>query len=102
MNVVAAPRVQVGGAEDTAAIQALLTDARLPIEDFDEPAALGFWVVRDRKRVVGAVGLERYGAVGLLRSLVVAPEHRSRGLGLALVAAQSGTPGLPGSTCSCC
>jgi amino-acid N-acetyltransferase len=87
MNVVVAPQVQAGGAGDRAAIHALLAAARLPVEDLDEPADLGFWVVRDGRQVVGAVGLERYDAVGLLRSLVVAPEHRKRGLGLALVAA---------------
>jgi len=69
------------------AVRALLSSAGLPVEDLDQPADLGFWVVRQDKQVVGAVGLERYDAVGLLRSLVVAPERRNRGLGLVLVAA---------------
>ena len=33
----------------------------------------------------GIVGLELYGASGLLRSLVVSPRHRSQGAGSALV-----------------
>jgi amino-acid N-acetyltransferase len=41
-------------------------------------------VARAGGRVVGAVGLERYGAYGLLRSLVVAPVVRGQGLGRAL------------------
>lgn len=36
--------------------------------------------------LVGAVGLERYGQVGLLRSLAVTPSRRGRGIGYALVA----------------
>ena len=35
--------------------------------------------------MVGVVGLERYAATGLLRSLAVLPEHRGRGLGATLV-----------------
>jgi amino-acid N-acetyltransferase len=87
MSIATVLPVQAGGAGDLTAIQALLTAARLPIEDLDEPADLGFWVVRDGERVVGAIGLECHDTVGLLRSLVLAPEYRKRGLGLALVAA---------------
>jgi amino-acid N-acetyltransferase len=72
---------------DIPAVRALLSSAGLPVVDLDEPADLRFWVVRRDKQVVGAVGLERCDAAGLLRSLVVAPERRNRGLGLALVAA---------------
>jgi amino-acid N-acetyltransferase len=38
--------------------------------------------------VVAALRLERYGPVGLLRSLVVEPGHRGRGLGRALTGRQ--------------
>jgi amino-acid N-acetyltransferase len=36
--------------------------------------------------VVGAIALERYGKAALLRSLVVQPEHRKRGIGFRLAA----------------
>ena len=36
--------------------------------------------------MAGVIGLERFGAGGLLRSLAVAPEYRRRGLGQELVA----------------
>ena len=42
-------------------------------------------VVRDGARLAGLCGLETYGAHGLLRSLVVSPEHRGSGLGESLV-----------------
>lgn len=45
---------------------------------------------------VGAVALERYGADALLRSLVVAPGARGRGLGTALVYALERTAGAAG------
>jgi amino-acid N-acetyltransferase len=80
------PRLRPAAARDRAAIRALLERASLPTADLDVAADLSFWAAADGDRLVGVVGLERYGAVGLLRSLVVAPEYRDRGLGVALVA----------------
>ena len=37
-------------------------------------------------KVIGTIGVERYGRSALLRSLVVAPGYRNRGLGMRLVA----------------
>ena len=56
----------------------------LPVEDF-VPEHLVF-VAEDADAVVGAIGLEDYGEVGLLRSLVVAEATRGTGLGRRLVA----------------
>jgi amino-acid N-acetyltransferase len=67
-------------------IRALLVDAGLPIDDLDTASGLQFSVVEDRGELAGAIGLERHGTVGLLRSLVVAPTHRKYGLGRLLVA----------------
>ena len=39
------------------------------------------------RQILGVVGLECYGDVGLLRSLAVSPEVRGRGLGVKLVQA---------------
>lgn len=77
--------VETAASADLPAIRALLTGAQLPVADLEAPADLGFRVVRDGTAVVGAIGLERYGDVGLLRSLVVDPAMRRRGLGGVLV-----------------
>jgi amino-acid N-acetyltransferase len=71
-------------AADVPAIAALLGAAELPHEDVD-PAARHFLVAREDGVVVGAVGAEVHGSDALLRSLVVAPEHRGGGLGAALL-----------------
>ena len=69
--------------EDEPAIHRLLADAGLPYEDFS--AHLDhFLVARRGKTVVGAVGLEYEGGAGLLRSLVVAPGERRKGIGTRL------------------
>jgi amino-acid N-acetyltransferase len=72
---------------DLVAIRELLVGAGLPVDDLDSAPGLRFWVAKDGDRVVGAIGLESFGPVGLLRSLVVAPSHRQHGLGSTLVAA---------------
>lgn len=66
-------------------MRALLVAAALPTEDFED-APMRFWVARDGDSVVGAIGLERHGDVGLLRSLVVSPRIQRRGIGKDLVA----------------
>jgi amino-acid N-acetyltransferase len=69
---------------DGPAIAALLRAADLPYEDIG--LHLGrFLVARQGSAIVGAIGLEVYAPDGLLRSLVVAPEYRGRGLGDELV-----------------
>jgi amino-acid N-acetyltransferase len=69
---------------DLATVLGLLDGAGLPragvTTNFTQ-----FLVARAGQEIVGAVGLERYGAGALLRSLVVAPARRERGLGAALV-----------------
>jgi N-acetylglutamate synthase-like GNAT family acetyltransferase len=76
----------IATAADRPAVRSLLVQAGLPVVDLDFASELVFWVVRDDSgRPIGAIGLERHGDVGLLRSLVVAPGQRSRGLGKTLV-----------------
>jgi len=43
-----------------------------------------FLVMDDAGRICGCGGIEGYGDAGLLRSLVVAPDQRGRGFGVAL------------------
>jgi N-acetylglutamate synthase-like GNAT family acetyltransferase len=66
-------------------VTALLERAGLPTQDLGGPAAVGFWVAELAGEIVGAIGLEHYGNTGLLRSLVVAPSMRGRGIGAHLV-----------------
>jgi N-acetylglutamate synthase-like GNAT family acetyltransferase len=71
--------------QDLPSVESLLSRSDLPLsgigEHFDS-----FLVARgDGGRVVGVIGLEAYGNVGLLRSLAVEEDWRSRGLGRELV-----------------
>jgi amino-acid N-acetyltransferase len=72
---------------DLPAILALLTSAGLPVADVATVSHPEFLVARRDGRVAGVVGLERFGDVGLLRSLAVDEAHRRQGLGVALTRA---------------
>lgn len=65
-------------------VLALLKEAGLPGQGVAEHFG-SFLVARDHDGLVGAIGLECYRDVGLLRSLVVAPSKRGRGWGARLV-----------------
>lgn len=73
--------------DDCGAILGLLQQASLPTQDLGDARPLRFWVAANDGRIAGAVGLEHYGDAGLLRSLVVAPAARGRGLGIELLRA---------------
>lgn len=66
-------------------VEALLTEAELPVSDLGNHRGLNLLGVRESGRLIGVVGIEVYGDVGLLRSLAVAPDHRRAGLGAGLV-----------------
>ena len=66
------------------AIGALLEQSGLPISDLDA-ARPEFAVIHQDGQVVAAGALQRFGAAALLRSVVVAPERRGRGLGQSVV-----------------
>lgn len=68
---------------DLPAALALLDEVNLPTEGVAEHFS-DFLMARANERVVGCVGLERYGSYGLLRSLAVAPDFRGQGLGQTL------------------
>lgn len=61
----------------------LLQSSNLPVADIG-PKVMLFGEHREG-RLLGVVGLERHGVVGLLRSLAVDPNHRGEGLGAKLV-----------------
>lgn len=69
---------------DLDSIRTLLEENQLPIADVTAPL-LDDFLVAVGPGLVGVVGLERFGSNALLRSLVVAGDGRSRGLGQELV-----------------
>ena len=70
--------------EDLAAIEQLLTASALPLDGVRE-ALPSFIVAESGSELVGVAGLEPCRENALLRSVAVAEDWRSRGLGRALV-----------------
>lgn len=70
--------------DDLAAIRELLTRSELPSADLGERQLDHFLVARDGAGLAGVIGLEPYGADGLLRSAAVRPALRGQGLGAVL------------------
>lgn len=87
MGIAADIPVRPATAADLPRVRALLQSEALPIDDVTAAAPIEFLVAEARGDLVGAIGLERHGTSGLLRSLVVTPEFRGRGIGGLLVAA---------------
>lgn len=75
------------GAEDFAALTALLSDSGLPTGDLTLASLAHFRIVRADDRIIAVAGLTTLGHVGLLRSVAVAPAHRGQGLASRLVEA---------------
>lgn len=71
--------VRAATADDLPAVVALLQAEGLPTEGVAEAIA-HFQVLEDVGGVIAAAGIEPHGASALLRSVVVAPAHRGRGL----------------------
>lgn len=69
---------------DLDAVQSLLSASHLPLDGVKENLS-GFVVAEDRGEIAGAIGLEKFGSVALLRSAVVSSEHRGSGVGRKLV-----------------
>lgn len=67
------------GPEDVPRARALLAACELPTEDIDD-AAIALVGAFDGAALLGVVGLQTCGTLGLLRSLAVDPAHRDRGL----------------------
>ena len=67
--------------QDLPRVVALLEAAGLPTAGVAAKFPSAYAVVRAGTELVAAAGLESYGSVGLLRSVVVAEEWRGRGLG---------------------
>ena len=70
---------------DWQAVQQLLLDAGLPVEDLAPTMLTDFLIAEKSGSIVGAVGLQKFEETGLLRSLVVAKSARGSGLGSQLL-----------------
>jgi amino-acid N-acetyltransferase len=70
--------------EDLGAVETLLSASNLPLDGVQENFS-GFVVAEDEGKVAGAIGLEKFGSVALLRSAVVSPQYRGSGIGRLLV-----------------
>ena len=69
---------------DLDAVEGLLSANDLPLDGVKENLS-GFIVAEEGGRVIGTVGLERFGSVALLRSAVVSEGRRGGGVGRRLV-----------------
>ncbi len=79
------PTLRQARTDDWEMIKALLLDSGLPVDDLDAEKVSDFLVAEDESEVVGLIGLQLYDRIGLLRSLFVVRQARSRGLGGKLV-----------------
>ena len=77
-------RIRSATSEDLTAVERLLSASDLPLDGVKDHFS-NFVVAEDDGEIAGAIGLEEFGAVALLRSAVVAPEHRGSGVGRRLV-----------------
>ncbi len=71
-------------------VSALLAACDLPVADLRINGDVCFFGWRHDSELLGVIGVERCGGVGLLRSLAISATHRGNGLGQALVAYAEG------------
>jgi len=79
--------IRLAAAADLELAREWLAAAALPTGDLTPAHMADFLFALQGDRPVGMIGLEQYGRVGLLRSLVVDAQYRAAGVGRKLVAA---------------
>lgn len=79
--------IGAAAAADLPAVIHLLDASGLPHRDVTAALLAHYILAKRGEALLGVVGLEAVGTVGLLRSLAVAPSHRGRGLGVELTRA---------------
>jgi N-acetylglutamate synthase-like GNAT family acetyltransferase len=78
--------VRAATSEDLPPVEWLLSEAQLPVEGVEEWFEPSYVVaITADGDVIAAAGVEQYGPVGLLRSVVVHPVCQHRGIGAAVV-----------------
>ncbi len=78
-------------------IAAILSAQNLPVEDLPE-VLNNFLQAKENGKIIGVIGLEIYGTYGLLRSLVVIPEYRNKGIAVKLLEQLESLAALKGLT----
>ena len=78
-------------------IAAILSAQKLPVEDLPEVLD-NFLLAKESDQLIGVLGLEIYGAYGLLRSLAVIPEYRNKGIASKLIERLESLAALTGLT----
>ena len=87
MTSLSMPTLRQAQPDDWDAVQSLLLASELPVDDLGPQKLDGFLIAEDDNAMVGLIGLEVLGTVGMLRSLVVEKSARRFGLGGKLVGA---------------
>jgi amino-acid N-acetyltransferase len=77
-------KIRPATSNDLGAVESLLSASNLPLDGVKENFST-FVVAEDQGAIAGAIGLEKFGPVALLRSAVVSPEYRGTGVGSRLV-----------------
>ena len=77
-------RIRNATSADLSAVESLLSASDLPLDGVRDNF-FSFVVAEDEGKIAGAIGLEEFGSVALLRSAVVSAEHRGSGIGRRLV-----------------
>ena len=77
-------KIRRARSSDLSAVESLLAASDLPTDGVRDNFS-GFVVADDDGAIAGAIGLEKYGSAALLRSAVVARDHRGTGVGRRLV-----------------
>ncbi len=85
MTSLSMPTLRQALVEDWDTVRKLLLAADLPVDDLGPDRLDGFLIAEDDNAIVGLIGLEVLGTVGLVRSLVVDKNARRSGLGGKLV-----------------
>jgi amino-acid N-acetyltransferase len=76
--------IRQANAADWPGVEALLRNGDLPTSDIDAASLEHFRVLEAGEELLGVIGLETHAGEGLVRSLVTAPQARSRGVATAL------------------
>lgn len=77
-------RIRAARSGDLPAVERLLIAAELPIDGLADQFGDGYAVAESDGTIIGAEGIECYDGAGLLRSAVVDPQWRGKGVGDAL------------------
>ncbi|MFL5811318.1 MAG: arsenic resistance N-acetyltransferase ArsN2 [Flavisolibacter sp.] len=84
MNTIDQVKIEKAIEEDRQAVVDLLQEENLPVKDL--PVSLQhFLVAKEENKIIGVIGLEIYGNLGLLRSFAVNKQYRNKRIALQLL-----------------